>query len=116
MALARHFDRVTVVDRDPLPTVVSSTGRKGVPQGEHGHGLLASGYRILDSYFPGMMGELAENGGTFGDVTRDFLWYQFGAWKLRADSGLRGIVVSRPLLESKIREPRPRAPQRRAPR
>jgi hypothetical protein len=36
--LAAHFDRVTIFDRDALPTSVEN--RPGVPQGRHGHGLL----------------------------------------------------------------------------
>jgi 2-polyprenyl-6-methoxyphenol hydroxylase-like FAD-dependent oxidoreductase len=103
-ALANHFERVTVVERDPLPHEPGLESRKGVPQGNHGHGLLAPGYRILDAYFPGMMDELVANGASRGDVTGDFLWYQFGGWKLRADSGLSGVVVSRPYLESQVRQ------------
>ena len=101
-ALVNHYDRVTLVERDELP---AGTGiRKGVPQGRHAHGLLPSGYRILSDYFPGMMDELVADGALRGDITGDFLWYQYGAWKLRANSGLEGIVVSRPHLERKVRE------------
>ena len=101
-ALANHFDRVTVVERDELS--VDSQSRKGVPQGAHAHGLLPSGYRILDSYFPGMMSEIVEAGGTPIDLTGDFLWYHYGAWKLRTDCGLGALTVSRPFLERKLRE------------
>jgi hypothetical protein len=45
-ALSGHFERVTVLERDDLPD--SAAPRKGVPQAAHGHGLLASGYRVLD--------------------------------------------------------------------
>ena len=100
-ALSEHFDHVTLVERDRLPD--SNDSRKGVPQGNHAHGLLASGYRVLDSYFPGLMDDLERQGAPRGDVTGDFLWYQYGAWKLRANSGLGGIVVSRPCLESAVR-------------
>lgn len=102
-ALSDHFEHVTVVERDALSEAPSLPSRKGVPQGNHGHGLLASGYRILDAYFPGMMDELVAEGASPGDATADFLWYQFGAWKLRTSSDLRGIIVSRPLLEAKVR-------------
>jgi 2-polyprenyl-6-methoxyphenol hydroxylase-like FAD-dependent oxidoreductase len=77
---------------------------QGVPQGQHAHGLLPSGYRILADYFPQMMDELVAEGAVRGDLTGDFLWYQYGGWKLRADSGLDGIVVSRPDLERKVRD------------
>lgn len=101
-ALVNHFERVTIIERDELD---AATGiRKGVPQGQHAHGLLASGYRILSSYFPGMMDELVAEGALTGDLTGDFLWYQYGGWKMRADCGLNGIVVSRPCLERKVRE------------
>ena len=39
-----------------------------------------------------------------GDLTGDFLWYQYGTWKLRADCGLGGLVVSRPFLEGRVRD------------
>jgi 2-polyprenyl-6-methoxyphenol hydroxylase-like FAD-dependent oxidoreductase len=101
-ALTNHFDHVTLIERDEL---AADTGiRKGVPQAQHAHGLLPSGYRILSDYFPGMMNELIATGAIAGDLTGDFLWYQYGGWKLRATSGLGGIVVSRPLLERKVRE------------
>jgi glycine/D-amino acid oxidase-like deaminating enzyme len=100
-ALSGHFGRVIVVDRDRLPGGAET--RSGVPQSPHAHGLLASGYRVMDRYFPGMMEELNRLGAPFSDVQEDFLWFQYGHWKLRFDSGLRGITVSRPCLESAIR-------------
>jgi 2-polyprenyl-6-methoxyphenol hydroxylase-like FAD-dependent oxidoreductase len=100
-ALSSHFRRVIVVDRDVLPD--GSQTRPGVPQSAHAHGLLASGYRVMDHYFPGMMEELNRLGAPFSDVMGDFLWFQYGHWKLRFDSGLRGITVSRPCLEAAIR-------------
>lgn len=100
-ALSAHFARVTIVERDVLPE--SPDIRKGVPQSAHAHGLLASGYRVMDEYFPGMMEELEALGATRGDVVGDFLWFQYGHWKIRHDAGLRGITVSRPCLEAQIR-------------
>src|SRR5262249_14907522 len=100
-ALANHFDRITLVERDELSA--NADNRKGVPQAQHAHGLLTSGYRILSDYFPDMIDELAADGAMCGDVTGDFLCYQYGGWKLRSDSGLEGIVVSRPHLERDVR-------------
>jgi len=100
-ALSGHFERITVVERDLLPS--GETVRKGVPQSAHAHGLLASGYRVMDDYFPGMMDELEAAGAPRGDVVGDFLWFQYGRWKLRHRSGLRGITVSRPCLEAAVR-------------
>jgi 2-polyprenyl-6-methoxyphenol hydroxylase-like FAD-dependent oxidoreductase len=51
-----------------------------------------------------MMDELAAGGAPRGDLTGDFLWYQYGGWKLRSDCGLSAISVSRPYLERKLRD------------
>ena len=99
-ALSSHFDQVTIIERDRLPD--EPLVRKGVPQAAHAHGLLASGYRVMDAYFPGLMDELEALGAPRGDVVRDFLWFQYGRWKLRHEVGLRGIAVSRPCLETTI--------------
>jgi 2-polyprenyl-6-methoxyphenol hydroxylase-like FAD-dependent oxidoreductase len=97
-ALSNHYSRVTVVERDERPPV--GEPRKGAPQGRHAHGLLASGYRQLDAYYPGLFDEIVELGGRRGDVNSDFLWHLQGHWKLRTGTGLAGAVMSRPLLES----------------
>jgi 2-polyprenyl-6-methoxyphenol hydroxylase-like FAD-dependent oxidoreductase len=100
-ALSSHFARVTIVERDTVPQ--GPELRRGVPQAAHAHGLLASGYRVMDDFFPGMMDELEALGATRGDIVGDFLWFQYGRWKLRHQAGLRGITVSRPCLEATIR-------------
>jgi len=100
-ALSNHFEHITVVERDTLPD--GAEPRHGVPQSAHAHGLLAGGYRVMDEYFPGMMQELNALGAPLSDVVGNFLWFQYGRWKLRFNSGLRGIAVSRPCLEAAIR-------------
>lgn len=100
-ALSKHFERVIVVERDVLPQ--GAELRKGVPQCAHAHGLLASGYRVMDGYFPGMLDELEALGAPRGDVVGDFLWFQYGRWKWRHRAGLPGITVSRPCLEAAVR-------------
>jgi monoamine oxidase len=69
-ALSNHFQRVTVVERDLLPD--RATVRRGVPQSAHAHGLLASGYRVVDDYFPGIMDELEAFGAPRCDVVGGF--------------------------------------------
>ena len=100
-ALASSFDHVLLVERDTLDD--AATLRKGVPQAAHAHGLLASGYRVIDRFFPGVMDELEALGAPPGDVLGDFLWYLHGHWKVRHHAGMRGIVVSRPCLEAAVR-------------
>ena len=50
-SLLDHYERVTIVDRDDIPSRPQPRG--GVPQGRHAHGLLAEGRTILEEMFPG---------------------------------------------------------------
>ena len=99
--LSAHFDRVTLFDRDGLPASIDH--RNGVPQGRHGHGLLASGFRGLTRLFPALEGELLEAGAVPGDVIGTVRWFQHGHYKARFQSGLGGLLLSRPLLEGTLR-------------
>lgn len=99
--LSAHFDRVTVYDRDTLPLSVEN--RRAVPQGNHGHGLLASGLRGLTTLFPSIDRDLLEGGAVPGDVVGNVRWFQHGHYKARFQSGLDGVLMSRPLLEVAIR-------------
>ena len=100
--LSERCSRVTVLDRDVLPAC--GMNRRGVPQGWHGHGLLASGLQVLKDLFPGIEDELLMRGATSGDVARDAIWYQHGCYKARVDVGLRAVLLSRALLEGVIRQ------------
>ncbi|MFF4269819.1 FAD-dependent oxidoreductase [Streptomyces sp. NPDC001536] len=51
--LHETFARVTVVDRDTLPT--TDENRRGVPQGRHAHAILPAGTRGLQEMFPGLL-------------------------------------------------------------
>ena len=99
--LSDRFDHVTLVDRDALPA--ASDPRRGVPQGRHGHGLLASGFDALKRLFPSLEEDLVASGAIRGDVIGDVRWFQHGYYKAKFQSGLTGIVLSRPLLEGAIR-------------
>ena len=99
--LSAHFDRVTLFDRDVLPSNVEN--RRGVPQGRHGHGLLASGFRGLKSLFPTLERELLDAGAVAGDIVGNIRWHQHGYYKAKFQSGLGGVLLSRPLLEVTLR-------------
>jgi 2-polyprenyl-6-methoxyphenol hydroxylase-like FAD-dependent oxidoreductase len=47
--LADAYERVTVLERDPLPAAAAH--RKGVPQSRHAHALLAGGRAALEELF-----------------------------------------------------------------
>jgi 2-polyprenyl-6-methoxyphenol hydroxylase-like FAD-dependent oxidoreductase len=99
--LAAHFHRVTLFDRDELPAAAAY--RKAVPQGRHGHGLLASGLRGLKRLFPALERELLEGGAVAGDVIGNVRWFQHGHYKAQFASGLHGVLLSRPFLETTMR-------------
>lgn len=99
--LADHYHAVTLVERDTLPAVPEQ--RRGVPQGRHAHGILASGRRALEALFPGISQELSSQGALSLDIARDARWFLQGACLSRSSSGLDALLMSRPLLEAAIR-------------
>jgi 2-polyprenyl-6-methoxyphenol hydroxylase-like FAD-dependent oxidoreductase len=99
--LSDYFQKVTLIERDPLPD--NSDPRKGVPQGRHGHGLLGKGQEIMGRYFPGLFAELQQQGASPVDLAYDTGWYQGGQWRLRVDTGITVSIQSRPFLEAAIR-------------
>jgi 2-polyprenyl-6-methoxyphenol hydroxylase-like FAD-dependent oxidoreductase len=106
-ALSEHFERVTLLERDPLPSPAEQaepTARKGVPQGKHTHGLLAGGLAALERFFPRITQDLIDRGSLVGDIVADSLWHVQGGFHARPKSGLIGTTQSRPLLESVVRE------------
>src|SRR5882757_10785955 len=81
--LADSYQQVTVVERDLLPRV--SEDRRGVPQGRHGHGLLAGGALALEELFPGLLDDLVASG---APAVRDLseCRFSFGGHSLCRDS------------------------------
>jgi 2-polyprenyl-6-methoxyphenol hydroxylase-like FAD-dependent oxidoreductase len=99
--LSDHYSRVTLIERDALGETASA--RKGVPQGAHSHGLLISGGRALERMFPGLRGALVERGAVVSDVGQ--ARYCISGVRLAAiESDLHALRMSRPLLESYVRE------------
>jgi 2-polyprenyl-6-methoxyphenol hydroxylase-like FAD-dependent oxidoreductase len=98
--LSDHFAQVTVIERDV--TGQGPEPRKGVPQGNHLHALLARGRMIADDLLPGLSDELLESGAVRLNAGRDLAWYYAGGWRMRHDNDLFFLAMSRPLLESQI--------------
>lgn len=99
--LSKHFERVTIIERDSLQEGTSP--RKGVPQGRHVHVLLKRGQLVMEKLFPGFNDALAMRGATQLNNGTDLRWYHFGRWKSHFDSDVSTISVSRPTLEHEIR-------------
>ena len=100
-ALARRFERVTIVERDGLTQ--TGRARKGVPQGRHVHVLMPAGLRGLAELFPGILEDLQGQGAhVFG--ARALRFNIAGGRLLLGDTGLEFIAATRPLLEGIARE------------
>lgn len=99
--LARHFERVTLVERDLLED--SAQPRKGVPQGAHTHILLRRGLDIAASLFPGLPEDLQAAGAQVMDMSADCEWHVAGIWRKRIHSGVSMYSQTRPLFEWRVR-------------
>lgn len=99
--LSERFERVTVLDRDGVPSAAGH--RAGVPHDRQVHVLLARGDQLLEKLFPGIGGELVERGAEQLDYAADALICMPGGWLPQQRSGLTVHACSRPLLESVVR-------------
>lgn len=98
-ALARHFDEVTILERDGLE---DDGPRRGVPQARHVHVLLRGGLDALEGLLPGIGAEI-DGHGVLADMSSDLWWFHFGVWKLRFPSGITSFFCDRPAFEAVIR-------------
>jgi 2-polyprenyl-6-methoxyphenol hydroxylase-like FAD-dependent oxidoreductase len=99
--LADHYDRVVILERDPLPDTAAN--RRGAAQGRHAHALLARGQQLLEIMFPGLTEELAATGARTGDILEVSRLYFSGHRLHPSTTGLTVISASRPLLEHHVR-------------
>lgn len=100
--LSESYAKVTIFDRDALPTD-GVTGRKGVPQGDHTHGLLARGRQVLEELFPGFAADMTAAGAVPVDVQGDVVWINGGHRLAAKHTGLAGLGVTRVGLEAYVR-------------
>ena len=98
--LADHFERVTVVERDQLPTGPAFRG--GVPLSRHLHVLLGRGLDLYDQLFPGFEVGILEAGAVVVPWA-DALWLNAAGWSRRYTTPIRLLGASRELLEWQVR-------------
>jgi flavin-dependent dehydrogenase len=99
--LTRHFEQVTLIERDVLTDSVQT--RKGVPQGRMLHALLPRGLGIVEQLFPGYGRELAAVGAVSLRVPADALVLTPAGWFDRRARGWPFLSASRPLYEGIVR-------------
>lgn len=101
-ALADHFERVTVFERDRLPS--SARSRPGVPHGRHAHALSIGGQLALVQLFPGFEDDLALAGAVRVSSGLDVRVERPGHDPYpRRDLGMTSFAASRSLIELLVR-------------
>lgn len=99
--LSDHFEKVTLIERDPYPETTEP--RRGIPQANHVHGLLMRGRQILEELFPGMQDEMIAAGAPLVDIANDIAWFTPKGWGIRFPSELMILAFTRPLLDLHVR-------------
>jgi 2-polyprenyl-6-methoxyphenol hydroxylase-like FAD-dependent oxidoreductase len=99
-ALSKHFDKVTILDKDP-PTD-RAEARAGVGQGHHVHVLLKSGEQSIERLLPGTCEKLVARGAVPIRMSVDTCIYDHGQWLPRRDLGYRNLSASRPAIEQSV--------------
>lgn len=100
-AVAPFYDRVTVFERDALPS--RSAHRRGVPQSKHAHGFQPGGLRALEELLPGTNALLDAGGAPGGDTSANCTWHINGYDFAQGESGVRTIGITRPFVEHVVR-------------
>jgi 2-polyprenyl-6-methoxyphenol hydroxylase-like FAD-dependent oxidoreductase len=100
-ALSDSYERVTILERDELPT--AGEHRRAVPQGRHAHVLLGSGQRAIEELLPGIANELLAAGARRCESMRDIRLVVAGHQITQEAEGADVLLASRPLIEGHIR-------------
>jgi len=100
-ALAGHFERVTVLERDTVPDETEL--RVGVLQGRHAHLLAARGRDELEGLFPGFEAGLRARGCVRLDLGEDIARLRRSGWAPPEPSGLVAFSASRVAIERTLR-------------
>ncbi|HEU4833112.1 MAG TPA: FAD-dependent monooxygenase [Pyrinomonadaceae bacterium] len=99
--LSDHFDEVTLIERDVYTETTEV--RRGIPQGNHVHGLLLRGRQVLEEFFPGLQDEMIAAGVPLVDMANDIAWYTRAGWGLRFPSEMKVLAFTRPVLDLHVR-------------
>lgn len=101
-ALARHFAKITIIERDSLPR--GAEERAGTPQDKHPHNVLTRGMKMMESLIPGLEAELKANGVAFANWGKNIRTLTKSGWLGSFETDLSSPVVSRAMLEWLIRK------------
>lgn len=100
--LADAFEKVTVIDRDPLPA--EPVARRGVPQAHHFHALLEAARATLEDLFPGFGKDMLKAGALLHDGSREVKFYMEGDFLADGPRRRPAYTATRPLYEHVVRQ------------
>lgn len=95
--LADAYDRVTIVERDPMPD--ESVARRGIPQANHVHAMLEPARVVLNDLFSGYQEDLCADGAVVLDAGKELDYYDQGDILADTENELPMPCASRPLFE-----------------
>ncbi|MFC4535718.1 FAD-dependent oxidoreductase [Sphaerisporangium dianthi] len=102
VALSRHVDEVTVIEGDRLPD--GPRPRRGLPQGQQAHMLMAGGAQALDQLLPGTTARLYAAGAHRLTMAGHILTLSGEGWFERFDHDAYLISCSRHLIDHVVRQ------------
>ncbi|GAA2440021.1 FAD-dependent oxidoreductase [Streptomyces macrosporus] len=100
-ALARHLERVTIVERDVLPD--GPEPRRGVPQARHSHLLWSGGVRAIEALLPGTTEALLAAGARRTGLPSGLVLLTAYGWLRRWPEIQFMLACSRDLLDWAVR-------------
>jgi 2-polyprenyl-6-methoxyphenol hydroxylase-like FAD-dependent oxidoreductase len=108
--LADHFESVTVLERDQIES--GPALHRSIPQGNHIHGLLLGGQRVMASLYPNFLAKLDALGSVRCRMAKEVVFYgpfgraysPTGAVREPRDFGIDFYQQSRGLLEYCVRQ------------
>ena len=100
--LSNYYQNVTIIEKDTVHRYPES--RKGQSHTKHLHGVLPCALNILNNYFPSFYEEIYNNGGVINDLGTSMNWFTHGGFKKSLFLDIKGVSLSRPLLEHLVRE------------
>ncbi|MFE6487228.1 NAD(P)-binding protein [Streptomyces sp. NPDC057757] len=103
-ALANFMDRVTVIERDWVPS--GAGRRRGVPQARHTHSLMPAAHQGLEQLFPGIGRDLTGAGAVRVAIPQDMLLLGPAGWLPRTGTGADAAMLSagRDLIDAVLRD------------
>ncbi|MEV8022134.1 FAD-dependent monooxygenase [Streptomyces sp. NPDC086554] len=101
--LAKHFEQVTLVERDLVSPLVDGQSRRGVPQGMHVSLLTMRAMQQLEELFPGLLEECLADGAQAAEAGTQVRAVFHGHLLRQSPAGTNLLLASRPFLEGKIR-------------